>query len=175
MKLHPTLRYRRLIFAGMLFLALAFGTLDQIFLGNPLQAQTNASAATPAGAVVEKDKDTGKPIITTPSGLKYEDLVAGSGPAAKTGDHLVVNYEGRLIDGTKFDSSYDRHQPFDVVLGVTQVIQGWTEGLANMKAGGARKLIIPPQLGYGLNGYPDVIPPNATLIFKVEVVAINPK
>jgi FKBP-type peptidyl-prolyl cis-trans isomerase len=99
----------------------------------------------------------------------------GTGAGAKTGDHLVVNYEGRLLDGTKFDSSYDRNQPFDLVLGVTQVIQGWTEGLANMKAGSTRKLIIPPQLGYGLNGAGDVIPPNATLIFKVEVIAINPK
>ena len=175
MKLHPTLRYRRLIFAGMLVPAFAFGTMDPVFFGASLQAQTIAPAAAPTGAVVEKDKDTGKPIITTPSGLKYEDLVAGSGPAAKTGDHLVVNYEGRLSDGTKFDSSYDRNQPFDVVLGVTHVIDGWTEGLTNMKAGGTRKLIIPPQLGYGLSGYPDVIPPNATLIFKVEVVAINPK
>lgn len=173
MKLHPTLRYRHWIFAGMLFLAFTFGTMDQLFFGTPLQAQTNAPAAAPAG--VEKDADTGKPIITTPSGLKYVDLAPGTGPAAKTGDHLVVNYEGRLIDGTKFDSSYDRNQPFDVVLGVTQVIKGWTEGLANMKAGGVRKLIIPPQLGYGLSGAGDVIPPNATLIFKVEVVALNPK
>jgi peptidylprolyl isomerase len=171
MKLHPTIRYRQLIFAGMLFLALAFGALDQVFFGTSLQAQTNA----PTAAAGDKDKDTGKPIITTPSGLKYEDLVAGTGPAAKTGDHLVVNYEGRLSDGTKFDSSYDRNQPFEINLGVTQVIQGWTEGLAGMKAGSIRKLIIPPQLGYGLNGAGDVIPPNATLIFKVEIVAINPK
>ena len=175
MKLYPTLRHRHLIFAGMLFLAFAFGTISRLFFDNPLQAQTNAPAPSPPGATVEKDKDTGKPIITTPSGLKYEDLVVGTGPGAKTGDHLVVNYEGRLLDGTKFDSSYDRNQPFDVVLGVTQVIPGWTEGLANMKAGSTRKLIIPPQLAYGLNGAGDVIPPNATLVFKVEVIAINPK
>jgi len=121
------------------------------------------------------DKDTGKPIITTPSGLKYVDLIVGTGPAVKTGDHLFVNYEGKLVDGTKFDSSYDRGKPFDLVLGVTAVIRGWTEGLSTMKVGGTRKLIIPPQLGYGVGGYGDVIPPNATLIFKVEVVSVQPK
>ena len=175
MKLYPVSRSRRSIFCGMLFLAFAFGTLDQLFFGSALKADPAAVAPAPAGADAEKDKDTGLPIVTTPSGLKYVDITPGTGPGAKTGDHLVVNYEGRLLDGTKFDSSYDRNQPFDVTIGVTQVIQGWTEGLANMKAGGKRKLIIPPQLGYGLNGAGDVIPPNATLIFKVEIVAINPK
>lgn len=148
----------------------------------PAAAKPSAPAPTPAPAPVaptppappvELDKESGKPVITTPSGLKYVDLTLGNGAAAKTGDHLVVNYTGKLIDGTKFDSSYDRGQPFLVELGVTKVIQGWTEGLAGMKPGGKRKLIIPPQLGYGLNGYPDVIPPNATLIFEVELVAIN--
>lgn len=147
----------------MLFWALFFGPTNFLF-----------SDTTQASANVEKDKDTGKPIVTTPSGLKYVDLVEGKGPAAKTGDHLVVNYEGKLLDGKKFDSSYDRGQPFDLVLGVTQVIQGWTEGLAGMKVGGKRKLIIPPQLGYGMAGAGDVIPPNATLIFTVELVAIKP-
>jgi peptidylprolyl isomerase len=181
MKLPPIFRYRRLIFAGMLFVALVFGAMSPIF-SSSAQAQTNApasangpaaaSAPAPAGSNVEKDKDTGKPIVTTPSGLKYVDLVVGKGPDVKTGDHILVNYEGKLIDGTKFDSSYDRGQPFDLRLGVSEVIKGWTEGLAGMKAGGTRKLIIPPQLGYGNQGYPDVIPPNATLIFKVEVVSI---
>ena len=133
-------------------------------------ASTNAAPA-PAAANVEKDKETGKPIVTTASGLKYVDLAVGTGPAVNKGDHLAVNYVGKLIDGSKFDSSYDRGQPFPLVLGVSQVIQGWTEGLSTMKVGGKRKLIIPPQLGYGLAGYPDVIPPNATLIFEVEIVS----
>ena len=173
MKLFPTSRYRALVFAGMLLLAFSFGALDQLFLGASLEAQTNAPAATAPVASAEKDKDTGKLIVTTPSGLKYVDLVVGTGAAVKTGDHLVVNYEGKLQDGTKFDSSYDRGQPFELVLGVSPVIKGWTEGLATMKVGGQRKLIIPPMLAYGTDGF-DVIPPNATLIFKVEVVAVKP-
>jgi peptidylprolyl isomerase len=147
----------------------------------PASVKTAAVAKTPVPvppsappAKAEMDKDSGKPIVTTPSGLKYVDLVPGNGPAAKTGDHLTVNYTGKLVDGSKFDSSYDRGQPMNLELGRTSLIQGWTEGLAGMKAGGKRKLIIPPQLGYGLAGY-DVIPPNATLIFEVDLVAIvNP-
>jgi peptidylprolyl isomerase len=119
----------------------------------------------------ETDPESGKPVITTSSGLKYVDLVVGTGQVVKTDDHLMVNYVGTLQDGTKFDSSYDRGQPFPIVLGVTAVIQGWTEGLAGMKVGGKRKLIIPPQLGYGQTGAGNVIPPNATLIFKVEVMS----
>jgi FKBP-type peptidyl-prolyl cis-trans isomerase len=170
MKLFPSLRYRRFVFAGMLFLALTFGVLTQLFTGNALQAQTAPPA--PSGlASNETDPETGKPLITTPSGLKYVDLVEGTGPVVKTSDHLMVNYVGTLQDGTKFDSSYDRGQPFPLVLGVSHVIQGWTEGLAGMKVGGKRKLIIPPQLGYGQTGAGDVIPPNATLIFKVEIMS----
>jgi len=182
MKLLPILRYRRLIFAGMLFVALSFDTTSTIF-SSSAQAETNtpaptapaapAAPATPAAADVEKDKDTGKPIVTTPSGLKYVDLVVGTGAAVKTGDDILVNYEGRLLDGTKFDSSYDRGQPLEFVLGVGKVIKGWDEGLSTMKVGGKRKLIIPPQLGYGMQGAGDAIPPNATLIFKVELVSVN--
>jgi peptidylprolyl isomerase len=167
MKLFPVVRYRRWVVAGMALLALSICTRTSLFVTS-LPAQTNAPAS------AEVDTDTGKPVVTTPSGLKYVDVKVGTGPAAKTGDQLSVNYEGKLLDGTKFDSSYDRGEPFPLVLGVSQVIQGWTEGLAGMKAGGIRKLIIPPQLGYGLQGNGDVIPPNATLIFKVEIVAIKP-
>ncbi|HUB65927.1 MAG TPA: FKBP-type peptidyl-prolyl cis-trans isomerase [Candidatus Methylacidiphilales bacterium] len=172
MKMFPSLRYRRFVFAGMLVLALSFGFIAPLFTGSTLQAQTPPPA--PSGAASpspDKDTESGKPIITTPSGLKYVDLVVGTGPAVKNGDHLAVNYVGTLQDGKKFDSSYDRNQPFDLVLGVSQVIQGWTEGLAGMKVGGKRKLIIPPQLGYGQQGAGDVIPPNATLIFQVEIVS----
>ena len=170
MKLLPTLRYRRFIFAGMVLVVLSIGTMSQIF--SSAQAQTPTPA--PSGAAVEKDKDTGKPIVTTASGLKYVDLVVGSGAAVKTGDHVSVNYVGKLIDGKKFDASADHGGPFDYVQGVDHLIAGWTEGTSTMKVGGKRKLIIPPQLGYGMEGAGDAIPPNATLIFEIELVAIKP-
>jgi len=168
MKLLPIPRYRRVIFAGMLFVM--FGTISLIF-SSSAQAQTNAPA--PAGANVEKDKDTGKPIVTTPSGLKYVDIVVGTGAAVKQGDHVSVNYVGKLLDGTKFDASADHGGTFDYVQGVTSLIAGWTEGTSTMKVGGKRKLIIPPQLGYGMQGAGDAVPPNATLIFEIELVSIN--
>ena len=170
MKLLPVLRYRRLICAGMLFVVLSFGTMSPIF-SSSAQAQTNAPP--PAGANVEMDKATGKPIVTTPSGLKYVDLVVGTGAAVKTGDHVSVNYVGKLVDGTKFDASSDHGGTFDYVQGVTSLIAGWTEGTSTMKVGGKRKLIIPPQLGYGMQGAGDAVPPNATLIFEIELVSIN--
>jgi len=177
MKMSPTFRYRPFVFAGMLFAALAFGTVDQLFLGARLQAQTNvpasARAPAPTAASIGNDTDVDKPVVTLPSGLKYVDLVVGTGAMVKTGDHLVLNYEGRLLDGTKFDSSYDRGQLYDFVLGVSHAIPGWSQGLATMKVGGTRKLLVPPQLGYGLDGN-DVIPPNATLIYKIELVAVKP-
>jgi peptidylprolyl isomerase len=176
MKLLTTFRYRRMIFAGMLVLAFSFGTIDQVFFGSSLQAQTTAAPApAPSGANVEKDKDTGKPIVTTPSGLKYVDLVVGTGAAVKTGDHVVVKYVGKLIDGKKFDASADHGDgTMPYVQGVTGLIPGWTEGTSTMRVGGKRKLIIPPQLGYGQQGYPDVIPPNATLIFEIELISDTP-
>lgn len=170
MKLIATLRYRRLIFAGMLFTVLSFGTISQIF-STPAQAQTNAAASSKPSA--EIDKETGKPIVTTPSGLKYVDLVVGKGADVKTGDHVSVNYLGKLLDGTKFDASADHGGTFDYVQGVTSLISGWTEGTSTMKVGGKRKLIIPPQLGYGMQGAGDAVPPNATLVFEIELVAIN--
>jgi peptidylprolyl isomerase len=170
MKLLPTLRYRRVIFAGMLFVM--FGAMSLIF-SSSAQTQTNAPAPAPApaGANIEKDKDTGKPIVTTPSGLKYVDLVVGTGVAVKQGDHVSVNYVGKLLDGTKFDASADHGGTFDYVQGVTALIAGWTEGTSTMKVGGKRKLIIPPQLGYGMQGAGDAVPPNATLIFEIELVS----
>ena len=175
MKLLSTLRYRRLIFAGMLFVVLTFGTISQI-LSSSAQAQTNTAPAPTGAANAATDKDTGKPVITTPSGLKYVDILVGTGPAVKTGDHVSVKYLGKLLDGTKFDASADHPDmgpTFDYQQGVTSLIVGWTEGTSTMKVGGKRKLIIPPQLGYGLQGYGDVIPPNSTLTFEIELVAIN--
>jgi FKBP-type peptidyl-prolyl cis-trans isomerase FkpA len=112
-------------------------------------------------------------MITTASGLQYEDTVVGAGAEAKTGDHVVVHYTGWLTNGSKFDSSKDRNDPFDFPLGQRQVISGWDEGVQGMQVGGTRKLTIPPQLGYGARGAGGVIPPNATLVFEVELLAIQ--
>lgn len=112
--------------------------------------------------------------VTTTSGLKYQELVLGSGEQqVKAGDSVTVHYTGWLEDGTKFDSSLDRGEPFEFVVGMGMVIPGWEEGLLGMKVGGKRKLIIPPDLGYGARGAGSVIPPNATLIFEVELLALN--
>ncbi|WP_342105673.1 FKBP-type peptidyl-prolyl cis-trans isomerase [Methylobacterium sp. SI9] len=112
--------------------------------------------------------------VTLPSGLKYQDEVVGTGPEPKPGQQVTVQYTGWLDEGgkkgKKFDSSRDRNQPFSFPLGAGQVIKGWDEGVATMKTGGKRTLIIPPQLGYGARGAGGVIPPNATLIFDVELL-----
>jgi peptidylprolyl isomerase len=113
-------------------------------------------------------------IVTLPSGLRYQDEVVGTGPEPKAGQQVTVQYTGWLDEGgkkgKKFDSSRDRNQPFTFPLGAGQVIKGWDEGVATMKTGGKRTLIIPPQLGYGARGAGGVIPPNATLIFDVELL-----
>lgn len=108
----------------------------------------------------------------TDSGLKFEDLNLGKGDIAVPGDKVSVHYTGWLIEGEKFDSSLDRNQPFDFTLGKGMVIAGWDEGVAGMKVGGKRRLTIPPQLGYGARGAGGVIPPNATLVFDVELLSI---
>lgn len=112
-------------------------------------------------------------VVTTESGLKYIDLKEGTGATPTTGDTVVVHYTGTLENGKKFDSSRDRRQPFDFQLGQGQVIKGWDEGISTMKVGGRRQLIIPPELGYGTRGAGGVIPPNATLIFDVELLDIE--
>jgi peptidylprolyl isomerase len=112
-------------------------------------------------------------VVTTPSGLKYEVITAGTGAIPKAGQTVIVHYTGTLDDGTKFDSSRDRNEPFKFKLGAGQVIKGWDEGLATMKVGDRRNLILPPELGYGSRGAGGVIPPNATLIFDVELLGIQ--
>jgi FKBP-type peptidyl-prolyl cis-trans isomerase len=109
----------------------------------------------------------------TDSGLKYEDTVVGNGATAAAGQNVSVHYTGWLTDGRKFDSSKDRNDPFEFKLGAGQVIRGWDEGVQGMKIGGTRKLTIPPQLGYGARGAGGVIPPNATLVFEVELLGIG--
>ena len=110
---------------------------------------------------------------TTSSGLVIEDLVVGEGVAAASGNKVTVHYTGTLTDGKKFDSSRDRGEPFEVTLGQRRVIAGWEMGLKGMKVGEKRRLTIPPDLGYGARGAGGVIPPNATLIFEVELLAIR--
>jgi len=112
-------------------------------------------------------------LITTSSGLQYKDLIVGQGPATKPGDTVSVHYTGWLQNNKKFDSSLDRGVPFDFTLGQNQVIQGWDEGVLGMRVGGKRRLIIPPQLAYGATGAGGIIPPNATLIFEIELLAIK--
>ena len=111
--------------------------------------------------------------VTTDSGLIIEDIVVGEGAMAEAGQQVSVHYTGWLLDGTKFDSSKDRNDPFDFGLGRRQVIAGWDEGVQGMKIGGTRKLTIPSQLGYGARGAGGLIPPNATLVFEVELLGID--
>ncbi len=109
---------------------------------------------------------------STPNGLVIEDLVVGEGETAQAGQRVSVHYTGWLTDGRKFDSSKDRNEPFDFPLGRGYVIAGWDQGVAGMRVGGSRKLTIPPELGYGERGAGGVIPPNATLVFEVELLGV---
>lgn len=115
----------------------------------------------------------GGEIVTTESGLQYVDLVVGTGRTAELGDTATVHYTGWLADGSTFDSSRTRNEPFSFRVGAGRVIKGWDEGVLGMKVGGKRKLIIPPDLGYGARGAGNVIPPNATLTFEVELLGLR--
>jgi peptidylprolyl isomerase len=145
-----------------------------------LLAQTSAApktgTASKAGATHKDGKahtaSAARKTVTTPSGLKYVDLVVGKGPLPKDGDAVVVDYTGRFTSGKIFDSSVGK-KPFEFALGRGQVIKGWDEGVASMHVGGKRKLIIPPDLAYGQKGYPGAIPPNSTLVFQVELLKIK--
>lgn len=126
------------------------------------QSPQPIAGATSGGEIVDESKE-----------LVIEDLVIGNGAEAVLGKTVSVHYVGTLISGQKFDSSKDRGQPFSFKLGAGQVIQGWDQGVAGMKAGGKRKLVIPPTLGYGAQGAGNVIPPNATLVFEVELLKVE--
>jgi FKBP-type peptidyl-prolyl cis-trans isomerase len=126
---------------------------------------------------VESPVDSAAPATSASAApgaaLQKEDVKVGTGPAAKKGDHVVVHYTGTLTDGTKFDSSRDRNEPFDFTLGQGQVIRGWDEGVVGMKKGGIRKLTIPSDMAYGKRGSPPKIPPDATLKFDIELLEIK--
>lgn len=141
-------------------------------------AASTVADSTPAPAVTNTDitpsaVNNATATRTTSSGLKIQDLVVGTGAVAKSGENVTVHYRGTLTDGTQFDASYDRGEPFSFDLGAGQVIRGWDEGVVGMRVGGKRKLTIPPSLGYGASGAGGVIPPNATLVFEVELLKVG--
>lgn len=123
--------------------------------------------------LIASDTMSDAKVVTTSSGLKYIEVKEGTGATPQTGQTVEVHYTGTLENGTKFDSSRDRGQPFDFKIGLGQVIKGWDEGLSTMKVGGQRQLIIPPELGYGSRGAGGVIPPNAILHFDVELLGVK--
>ena len=149
---------------------------------NQSKTESTSSSTTSTGAVATP-ADTSTPAPATggaaanevamPSGLKYQDLQVGNGALAESGMTASVHYTGWLTDGTKFDSSVDRGAPFSFRIGAGQVIRGWDEGVKGMRVGGKRKLTIPPDLGYGAQGAGGVIPPNATLVFDVELLGVR--
>jgi peptidylprolyl isomerase len=187
-------KYSRIVFmtknfiTGIIFIGVILG-LGALFIAqqtgqkNPLDSKVISSATpaptatptlqiTPTPQPVEQSSSQSGTMVTMSDGLKIQDLKVGEGKEAKTGDTVTVNYLGTLENGTKFDSSYDRNQPFTTQIGVGAVIKGWDEGIPGMKIGGKRKLIIPAELGYGAQAA-GTIPPNSVLIFEVELLAIK--
>jgi len=150
------------------------GVIDQVNVRPPGDPITPTKPAIPANPVGDANISKGNAnVMTTDSGLQYEDIVVGEGESPKAGQMVTVHYTGTLTDGKKFDSSRDRNQPFQFKIGVGQVIKGWDEGVMSMKVGGRRTLTIPASLGYGARGAGGVIPPNATLIFDVELLGVK--
>lgn len=146
-----------------------------LFFAFILEAQTSAhrkAAVAPANTNAPT-KVTGDGVKTE-SGLQYWDIKVGTGEEAKSGDKVKVHYTGWFTSGKKFDSSVDAHQPYSFTLGQGNVIKGWDEGVAGMKVGGKRQLRIPPELAYGEQGYKNIVPPNATLIFDVQLLSVTP-
>ena len=171
-------RYAGLV-AGVLLAATACGYSDP-YAGNQPIANESPTKATPSPGTDDFHAGDGLTPTIFPDGLKEIDLKIGTGAVAHTGDSATVQYTGWLADGTIFDSSRTRNQPFKFIIGQGQVIPGWDEGVPGMAAGGQRKLIIPAALAYGTQGQTDpntgavIIPPDATLVFEVELVSVAP-
>jgi peptidylprolyl isomerase len=154
------------IFIGLKLSALLATTLF-------MSACSKSEVVAPAVTAGQNPAVTAAAMKKTASGLQYEDLVAGSGNTPSPGKQVTVHYTGWLTNGTKFDSSLDSNQPFTFTIGKGEVVPGWDEGVMSMKIGGKRKLVIPPELGYGAAGAGGVIPPNATLIFEVILLDVR--
>ncbi len=162
-------RRNTLIVFVLVLLVAAAAVIFIAYRNNSLRAQAPAATTltNPARPV------DGIPILSTTSGLQFQNIKLGTGPAAAAGSTVSVHYTGWLEDGTKFDSSRDRNAPFEFTLGAGRVIKGWDEGVEGMQVGGVRKLFIPSQLAYGERGVGDIIPPNANLVFEVELLEIK--
>lgn len=172
----PKIWKRALVIVSSTVGALAVAVAIYLFAsGSPPHKSGSAGAESASGSGGAEGSDSA-PVgteVTTASGLKYTNLVKGTGARAAPGRFVTVQYVGRLEDGTKFDSSYDAGKPYSFVLGRGTVINGWDEGVANMRVGGKRQLVIPPELGYGAKGFRDKIPPNAKLVFEVELLDVK--
>lgn len=136
-------------------------------------SETSASAAKAEATTPAATSGSDAQVVALPGGLKYQDLKVGDGALAESGKTVSVHYTGWLTDGTKFDSSLDHGKPLDFQLGAGNVIRGWDEGVKGMRVGGKRRLTIPPDLAYGSAGAPGAIPPDATLLFEVELLAVR--
>ena len=172
-----------LVVLSIMAICLMFLLFKGFFSNNPTIATENTATPVvqvspgatenPVAEMLQVVRDESTDWVVTESRLKYVDLVVGEGAMPQTAQTVSVHYRGILENGKQFDSSYDRNRPFEFRLGVGQVIKGWDEGVMSMKVGGRRKLIIPPELGYGSRGAGGVIPPNATLIFDVELLGVK--
>ena len=170
-------------YGGFLLFIISFGVVMALLVYLPKQFEkvpVATNAPIPQNTIIPNATQSAVPVATgnrkmqdTVTSLKIEDQIVGTGDLAVAGKKVTVHYTGTLTDGTKFDSSLDRNQPFSFNLGAGEVIKGWDQGVAGMKVGGKRKLTIPSDLGYGASGAGSVIPPNATLIFEVELLKVE--